>query len=1262
MGDANAAAESVIPHSADDRATPPPGSPYIRVVGLRRVFHGTDGRARVAVEGLNLEMCAGRITALLGHNGAGKTTTIHMLTGMLQPTSGTAYIGGADIRTSMSVIRHSLGICPQFDILWPDITVLEHLVMYAVIKGASWSDAEREARQAAAEVGLSDKLSSLASELSGGQRRKLSVAIAFLGSPAVVFLDEPTSGMDPYSRRATWDVIRSRRSSSVIVLTTHSMEEADLLCDNIHIMAEGRLVASGTPLTLKAQYGVGYTLTVVLQKAARMANPNLTTSHRHSRSCSSSSIGFSREGGTGLGLGATLNPVSGSASSLVAAAAAGGGSQQSQQSSAAVEALLQVIRDHVPSAVLLSAAGAEVSVRLPKEESAAFPAVLRSLDAEADVLGVASYGLSVTTLEEVFLAIADQAVSLHSKPAHLRNASTSSTLSTSSGVKAHDTTVPAVGAASTDATSAATEASKASAGSSSVMNGAECSDDKQGDDDGLLHGGWLYWQQFQALFVKRMLCARRDRLAVITQLLVPMLLVLIAMAVSSLQTSHTQQPPLEMNRQRCLLGAPALLAAAPAVRQQVEFRGFMDGFPRSDIKDTQYTQLYHGSSGPPLNLTLEGQLLSQFYSGKPHYDSLYLRHMPPLEQLLCSLGDGPVMTLLVNQSAVSGLPAALNQATTALLRVVVAAGGGKSHPGLGRGLGRSATPKWSSTSSTSVDSSQTGGLGSDVEAASSHSSLRNIPEWSQSQEGPHPQSVQETSAPESGTSLTERHSISIRNFSSSAAACDASSCTCKAGKHLPSCLPRIRVSSSPLPLLAGEGAQRVREDAGALMLVLCMTMAASVLSASFVVFIVREQENNSKHLQLVSGAPPTAFWLANYCWDAINFSLPAAGIVLLVWGYNQPQLAGIRLAAMAVLLWVFGSAGICVTYLCHFMFKDEMKALQRLNTAYFLIGYLGFTATWVLSLIAKIMGKQTLAVVTGHVKAVLRVVSPHYCFAQGLYDITNTYQGAGALPIPGLQPEGPHNPFAYSVLGTAVVHLLAQALVFGLATVLVDVGLLQLLRPVWYWCRSCLGMSQGQQHLAHLTVVSASRAAEEGQALRPTGLHQGAGTHGDVKMAGAAGKLAASPAEVEAGISVDGGLLAEDDDVVAERCAVEAGEGLQEAMVVLDGISKVYDEGYALPPVTAVKGLWLRIMPGECFGLLGETQGQLVQQSAATACRGLLAVASEAVHSQVMQWGLVSAGTHQQELWANAFSSSHVYSSGHAVVYTMTGRVYCLLT
>eukprot|EP00854_Cymbomonas_tetramitiformis_P012663 gene12663-14971_t len=164
-----------------------------------------------AVEGLSLSFAEGHVSALLGHNGAGKTTTINILTGMLEATSGLASIGGLDVFTHMDEIRCRLGVCPQFDILWPQLTVLEHLRLYANFQGVPEEYLEAEVMGKVEEVGLMEKVEAPVSALSGGQKRKLSLAISFLGNPSCVFLDEPTSGMDPFSRRKSWAVIRNNR-------------------------------------------------------------------------------------------------------------------------------------------------------------------------------------------------------------------------------------------------------------------------------------------------------------------------------------------------------------------------------------------------------------------------------------------------------------------------------------------------------------------------------------------------------------------------------------------------------------------------------------------------------------------------------------------------------------------------------------------------------------------------------------------------------------------------------------------------------------------------------------------------------------------------------------------------------------------------------------------------------------------------------------------------------------------------------------------
>jgi ABC-type multidrug transport system ATPase subunit len=218
--------------------------------------------AVVAVDDVHMDMYENQITVLLGHNGAGKSTLISVLTGLLSPTAGTAWIRGKSIETDMRAIEQELGLCPQFNTIYSELTVLEHLKMFAAFKRVPSAEIETAAKAMALDVGLADKVNVESSKLSGGMKRKLCLGIALIGDPKVVILDEPTSGMDPYSRRAAWEFLQRRKTGRIIVLTTHYMDEADYLGDRIAIMAKGRLKCFGSPMYLKNLYGVGYTLTV----------------------------------------------------------------------------------------------------------------------------------------------------------------------------------------------------------------------------------------------------------------------------------------------------------------------------------------------------------------------------------------------------------------------------------------------------------------------------------------------------------------------------------------------------------------------------------------------------------------------------------------------------------------------------------------------------------------------------------------------------------------------------------------------------------------------------------------------------------------------------------------------------------------------------------------------------------------------------------------------------------------------------------------
>ncbi|CAG5129798.1 unnamed protein product [Candidula unifasciata] len=234
----------------------------IKIRNLCKVY-GTGSKKKVAVAGMTLNMYEGQITALLGHNGAGKTTTMAMLTGFYPPTSGTALVNGYDIRHEISDVRNSLGLCPQHDILFDNLTVEEHMIFFGLLKGVPKADVIPQCTEMLTDMELFPKLKAKAKTLSGGMKRKLSVCIALIGNSKVVFLDEPTSGLDPNARRNIWTVLQKNRAGRTMVLSTHYMDEADLLGDRIAIMAEGIVKCCGSSLFLKKKYGAGYHMVVV---------------------------------------------------------------------------------------------------------------------------------------------------------------------------------------------------------------------------------------------------------------------------------------------------------------------------------------------------------------------------------------------------------------------------------------------------------------------------------------------------------------------------------------------------------------------------------------------------------------------------------------------------------------------------------------------------------------------------------------------------------------------------------------------------------------------------------------------------------------------------------------------------------------------------------------------------------------------------------------------------------------------------------------
>lgn len=222
----------------------------IRTEGLTKRF-GT----LVAVDHLDLTVHDGEIFALLGVNGAGKTTTIAMLTGLERPTSGDAYLLGDSIRTDMHAIASHINLSPQETAVAPNLTVRENLELIAGIYGQSGSAARAHALRLLDEFGLRQQSGQRAHTLSGGMRRRLSIAMGLITQPRILFLDEPTVGLDVFARRDLWRVILGLKGKVTMLLTTHYLEEVETLADRIGIMVAGTIVALGTLDELKRRSG-----------------------------------------------------------------------------------------------------------------------------------------------------------------------------------------------------------------------------------------------------------------------------------------------------------------------------------------------------------------------------------------------------------------------------------------------------------------------------------------------------------------------------------------------------------------------------------------------------------------------------------------------------------------------------------------------------------------------------------------------------------------------------------------------------------------------------------------------------------------------------------------------------------------------------------------------------------------------------------------------------------------------------------------------
>uniref|UniRef100_A0A8B9YHH5 ATP binding cassette subfamily A member 6 n=1 Tax=Bos mutus grunniens TaxID=30521 RepID=A0A8B9YHH5_BOSMU len=237
------------------------GREAVRIRNVKKVYKEKTGKVEV-LKGLSFDIYEGQITAVLGHSGAGKSALLRILSGSSVPTAGSVTIYNKNLSEMQDLeeIRKITGVCPQFNVQFDTLTVKENLRLFAKIKGIQPKDVEQEVQRVLLELDIQNIQDNLATLLSEGQKRKLTIGIALLGDPQVLLLDEPTAGLDPFSRHRIWNFLRERKADRVILLSTNLMDEADMLADRKVILSKGRLKCAGSSVFLKRRWGLGYHL------------------------------------------------------------------------------------------------------------------------------------------------------------------------------------------------------------------------------------------------------------------------------------------------------------------------------------------------------------------------------------------------------------------------------------------------------------------------------------------------------------------------------------------------------------------------------------------------------------------------------------------------------------------------------------------------------------------------------------------------------------------------------------------------------------------------------------------------------------------------------------------------------------------------------------------------------------------------------------------------------------------------------------------
>ncbi|XP_028968379.1 ATP-binding cassette sub-family A member 1 [Galendromus occidentalis] len=919
-------------------------------VSIRHLTKVYSGCKKAAVNNLSLNFYENQITSFLGHNGAGKTTTISILTGLYPPTSGTAKIYNDDIRNNMDSIRHSLGVCPQHNVLFDELTVHEHLCFYGQLKGRSAREADKEAKEFLRDLNLTNKRNEFSAELSGGMQRRLSIAIAFVGGSRTVILDEPTAGVDPYARRGIWELVLKYKAGRTVILTTHHMDEADLLGDRIAVINEGRLRCCGSSLFLKTRFGSGYYLTLVRDV------PDFSAGH----------------------------------------------------DAVPVDNLKALIRRHIEGAALVSSTGVEISFRLPAcpDTYASFEKLCKELDANLDKLGVSSYGLSDTTLEEVFLKVTkvgESAVNIH----------------TGQVCEDHDPSPPFWRKVASFFSGLQEMRSKSRDTEPSEETGRLTQDSAGANRPDLdlptpaskevIIGTLLRRRQLAAMYRRRLMRNTRNLKGVFCEIILPAFFVFLALLFTLLIPPLSEEPSLELLP--WLYGPPSY--------------AFFSNEDVTDPLNEKYVDTLLTKPGLGIRC-MKDMNLKDMRCESDRWENVSTLAVPyDLDTANEVVGcDCSVGTMTCPKEPHN--PPALRTPTTDVMLNMT-----------GRNISDWIVKSWKQYHKRRYGGFQFGIKNPVVSL--DYTVLELLAERLADIGGFNSRATFEPLAKRLSSSQVLNNAkvwFNNKGWASSVAYMNALNNILLRANLPPGEDPSefgISVINHPMNFTQNQLQDELLKRGGlSLLHATCVIFAMSFVPASFVMFLIEDRISGSKHLQFVSGLKPWLYWLGQYSWDICNYVIPVFLCVVIFMAFNEEAyVSKDNIGALILLLLLYGWSSIPLMYPSSFFFDVPSSAFVSLSCGNMFVGIVSTVATYVLELfdddellsIARILRKVFL-------------VFPQYCLGRGLMDMFANHLTAAALARFGLKTF--RHPLEWDFLGLNLVCLAAQGIVYFIFVLLLQ--------------------------------------------------------------------------------------------------------------------------------------------------------------------------------------------------------------------------------